>query len=167
MRKCAVAFTAQRSPICAPAARPEENLDERHDRNSRHRKSRKPAAKVARRPLLARLLSLGRAGANREARSVCVLVGVMVLIDKVLPIDGLITEIGRGSLIFRPASTYILDRTGAAVSLRFGDQEVRGVITDVTASGYDVKLLAPLTDAAVRSVVEQFGMTGPAVAAAA
>jgi hypothetical protein len=117
------------------------------------------------RSLVARLMSFGRKGANREPRAVCFLVAVMVLVDKALPIDGLITEIGNASVIFRPASTFILDRTGAEVNLRFGDQEVRGSVTSVSSAGYDIRLSITLTDAMVSDILVQFGMATPAAAA--
>jgi hypothetical protein len=108
-------------------------------------------------------LGLGRRkGVGREPRSVCCLVAVLVLVDKALPIDGLITEIGNGSVLFRAASTYILDRTGAAVTVRFGDQDIRGTITAVSSAGYDVELSSTLSAVTVSETLAQFGLSTPA-----
>ncbi len=90
-----------------------------------------------------------RAVAGQEGRNACCLVGVLVLVDKNLPIDGLVTELGASSLLFRPATTYILDRTNAEVSVRFGEQDVRGQIIGVTAAGYNVALAARLPQAVI------------------
>ncbi len=114
-----------------------------------------------RRSFLSRLSWPMRKGVSRDARSMCCLVAVMVLVDKALPVDGLITEIGSKSVIFRPASTYILDRTGAEVTVRFGDQDIRGSIAAVTSSGYDIRFATVLSGADVAEFLQQFGQTGP------
>jgi hypothetical protein len=124
-------------------------------------------AQPRKRSLLMRVLSFGRRGAIREPRSVCFLVAVMVLVDKGLPIDGLITEIGASSVIFRPASTYILDRTSAEVTLRFGDQDIRGQILSVSAAGYDIRLQATLRPETVRAILDQYGLMDPSMSRAA
>jgi hypothetical protein len=124
-------------------------------------------SKPPKQSMMTRLLSLGRRGAIREPRSVCFLVAVMVLVDKGLPIDGLITEIGASSVIFRPASTYILDRTAAEVTVRFGDQEIRGQILSVSVSGYDIRLQANLGPETVRAILDQYGLMDPSASRAA
>ena len=100
----------------------------------------------------------GTPGVLRGSANSCCIVGVLVLVDRALPIDGLVTEIGAAAVTFRPASLYILDRHGAEVAVRFGDQDVRGRIIEVSARGYRVKLAAALDEAVVADVIEQFGM---------
>jgi hypothetical protein len=110
------------------------------------------------RGLLGRLL--GRKGqAGADGRSACCLVAVMLLVDKALPIDGLIMELGPASLLFRPASSYILDRNGAEVSMRFGSHEIRGKILQVSARGYLVRLAHPLSQDDLAETLEKFGIT--------
>jgi hypothetical protein len=119
------------------------------------------AAKPARSGFLASLF--GRKGpAGADARSACCLVGVMLLVDKALPVDGLIMELGSSSLLFRPASSYILDRNGAEVSMRFGSHEVRGKVIHVSARGYLVTLASALSQADLAETLEKFGIADAA-----
>ena len=99
----------------------------------------------------------GERGSARRDRQSCCIVSVMVLIDRNLAIDGLMTGIGRQTILFRPASTYIFDRQGAEVSMRFADHDVRGRVTDVGPTGYVVTLTTLLTDEAVETIIVQFG----------
>ena len=100
----------------------------------------------------------GERGSARRDRQTCCIVSVMVLIDRNLAIDGLMTGIGRQTILFRPASTYIFDRQGAEVSMRFADHDVRGRVTDVGPTGYVVTLTNLLTDEMVQNIIVKFGL---------
>ena len=101
-------------------------------------------------------------GTRLDRRESCCIVSVMVLIDRNLAIDGLMTGIGPRTILFRPASTYIFDRRGAEVSMRFADSDVRGRVSDVGPNGYTVTLLQLLTDETVEEIITLFGLTGGA-----
>jgi hypothetical protein len=88
----------------------------------------------------------------------CCVVSVMVLVDKTIPLDGMIMAIGTGGATFRPASAYILDRGRAEVLLRFADREMRGKIQAVSPLGYDIAFQQSLAPSAVQDIVVQFGM---------
>lgn len=118
----------------------------------------------ARRSWFGRKLVSGLTG--RADVEPCCVVGVLVLVDRGLPIDGLVTEIGRNSLLFRPASVYIFDRLGAEVTVRFGEQDVRGRIIEVGTGGYRVRLAAQLHPSIVQDVVVHFGLRGTGLARA-
>ncbi len=92
----------------------------------------------------------------RRAR--CCVVGVMVLVDKSIPMDGLVTDLDVSGATFRPASIYILDRGRADVILRFADREIRGQISSVSSLGYDVAFASPLSASAVEDIVAAFGV---------
>jgi hypothetical protein len=104
--------------------------------------------------LLARLMQRGTAMIGAQRHKCCV-VGVLVLVDRSVPIDGLVTELDAESCLFRPASTYILDRTGAEVLLRFGEREMRATIASVSPKGYVAEFHLPQPEAFVA------GMTRP------
>jgi hypothetical protein len=95
-----------------------------------------------------------------SARPACFVVAVMVLVDKGVPVDGLVTGLDIGEATFRPASVYILDRTGGEVVLRFAGREVRGVITGVSPRGYDVVFNMPLPTDFVADLIRDFGAAG-------
>ncbi len=92
-----------------------------------------------------------------ERQSRCCVVSVMVLVDKSIPLDGMIMAIGQNGATFRPASAYILDRGRAEVLLRFADRELRGKISSVSPQGYDIAFQAPLPMTSVSEIVRQFG----------
>jgi hypothetical protein len=106
-----------------------------------------------------------------DKRERCCVVGVLVLLDKTIPLDGLVTELGVTGATFRTASTHILDRGGAEVLLRFADRELRGRIERTTTHGYDVRLHLPLPESALIEIARTFGLgdretRGPTAAAA-
>jgi hypothetical protein len=84
----------------------------------------------------------------------------MVLVDKSVPLDGMVMEIDAGGALFRPASTYILDRGRAEIALRFADREVTGRISAASALGYEVIFHAPMSTTAVEAIVRDFGAAG-------
>ncbi len=105
---------------------------------------------------LARFWRKGRAPLQAR-RDPCYIVAVLMLLDRNLALDGLVTGINANAVTFRQASTFIFDRTGAEVSLRFGDFDRRGKIVDVTAHGYLIQLTQPLADDDVASLLYDYG----------
>jgi hypothetical protein len=93
-----------------------------------------------------------------EKRSKCCVVSVLVLVDKSIPLDGMVMDIGTIGATFRPASSYILDRGRSEVLLRFAERELRGKITSVTPRGYDITFQNPMPASAVSDVVLAFGL---------
>ncbi|MGL4441117.1 MAG: PilZ domain-containing protein [Bosea sp. (in: a-proteobacteria)] len=114
---------------------------------------------------LSRLLKKPASWVRRHERFGCCVVAVLDVIDKNVPIDGLVTEISQGGLLFRPASTYIFDRRGASVVVRFGDEEVEGKIVNVKSSGYGVLFHHEVSVEHVSRLLEHFGLRSEAEAA--
>ncbi|MGL5114329.1 MAG: hypothetical protein ACRC7G_00175 [Beijerinckiaceae bacterium] len=106
---------------------------------------------------LGRLFRRGGVKAIMRDRRGCCVVAVLVLVDKSVPLDGMVMEIEAGGALFRPASTYILDRGRSEIVLRFADREVSGRINGVSTLGYDVTFHAPLPAITVDMVVRDFG----------
>lgn len=97
------------------------------------------------------------------SRPKCCIVSVMVLVDRSVPVDGLLTELDVDAGLFRPASVYILDRTGAEVVLRFAEREVRGSVRGVSTRGYDIAFASPLPTGFVSDLIRDFGMADGAL----
>jgi hypothetical protein len=114
-------------------------------------------ASAKRGSFLGRLFRRGGVKAIMRDRRGCCVVAVMVLTDKSVPLDGMVMEIDASGALFRPASTYILDRGRCEILLRFADREVSGRVTAVSSLGYDVSFHAPLAVAAVDAIVRDFG----------
>ncbi len=108
--------------------------------------------------LFSRLFSRGGVKAIiGEKQDRCCVVSVMVLVDKTIPLDGMIMAIGQNGATFRPASAYILDRGRQEVLLRFAERELRGKISSVSPQGYDIAFQTPMSPSAVQDIVRQFG----------
>lgn len=114
-------------------------------------------AEVKKPGLFSRLFRRRSVSGLMRSRSRCCVVGVMVLVDKAVPIDGLVMEIDTTGALLRPASTYILDRGRAEVLLRFADREHRGQIAGVSPLGYDIVFQTPLSQQVVDLLVRDFG----------
>jgi hypothetical protein len=87
----------------------------------------------------------------------CYIVGVLDILDRGVPLDGLITEISEGGALFRTASTFIFDRRRAPVSLRFTDREWRGEIVNVKANGYGIRLDNPVSAEEIEFIIGRYG----------
>lgn len=114
---------------------------------------------------LSRLLKKPASWVRRHERFACCVVAVMQITDKDVPIDGLVTEISQGGLLFRPASTYIFDRRGSSVMVRFGDDEIDGEIVNVKSDGYGVRFHDEISVERVHQLLEHFGLRSSAEAA--
>ncbi len=109
--------------------------------------------------LLARLWQRSRSPLQAP-REPCVVVAVLMILDRGLALDGLVTEIGTNTVLFRQASVFIFDRTGAEVSLRFAEHDRRGRITEVSAHGYVIRLNEPLDEDEYIDFLENYGQAG-------
>lgn len=90
----------------------------------------------------------------------CYIVGVLDILDRGVPLDGLVTEISEGGALFRTASTFIFDRRRAPVSLRFTDREWRGEIVNVKANGYGIRLDNPVSSEEIEFIIGRYGTPG-------
>lgn len=146
------------------------NLREQMKRGQGGQKAQKlmPATRLAvakSDSLISRLLRKPATWVRRHERFACCVVAVLDVIDKNVPVDGLITEISQGGLLFRPASTFIFDRRGSAVTVRFGDDEIEGDIVNVKSAGYGVRFREEITAAHVDRLLASFGLRSDAEAA--
>jgi hypothetical protein len=91
-------------------------------------------------------------------RHSCCIVGVLVILGRNVPIDGLVTEISLGGSLFRPASDFVFDRNGAEVALRFAEREWRGVIVNIRRKGYGIRWDSIVTQEEVDDITARFGL---------
>jgi hypothetical protein len=115
--------------------------------------------------LLSRLLKKPATWVRRHERFACCVVAVLDVSDKNVPVDGLITEISQGGLLFRPASSFIFDRRGSPVTVRFGDDEIEGEIVNVKSSGYGVRFHHEIAAEQVTRLLDSFGLSADTEAA--
>jgi hypothetical protein len=97
-------------------------------------------------------------------RHSCCIVGVVVVLGRNVPIDGLLTEVSRGGALFRPASDFIFDRSDSEIALRFAEREWRGRIVNVKQRGYGIRWESVVTEDEVEEITSRFGMAIPSVA---
>lgn len=90
-----------------------------------------------------------------EERHPCSLVAVMITVDKRVALDGMIMAVARSGMMFRQASTFVFDRHGQTVVLRYAGYERAGQIEEVTPEGYWVRLNAPLDQNALDDILAQ------------
>ena len=107
--------------------------------------------------MLTLLLRRPAAWVRRHERFACCIVAVLDIVDKDVPVDGLVTEISQGGLLFRPATRFIFDRRGSSVLVRFDDEEWAGSIVNVKATGYGVRLDNELQPEQIQSLLDRFG----------
>ncbi len=97
---------------------------------------------------------------RRHKRHSCCIIGVLDILDRSVPLDGLVTEISEGGALFRTASTFIFDRRRSPVSLRFADREWRGEIVNVKAEGYGIRLDNLVAIDEIEHIILRYGMPG-------
>jgi hypothetical protein len=115
---------------------------------------------VARRGLITRLFDKAPTWVRRHERFPCCVIALLNLDDRDLALDGLVTEISQGGVLFRPASHFILDRRGAKVTVRFAEDEIAGSIVNVKTHGYGIEFDETITAERARDILDRFGLTG-------
>jgi hypothetical protein len=111
---------------------------------------------------LARLWRKPPAWVRRHERFPCCVLASVDILGKDVSIEGLVTELSQGGLLFRPASSYVFDRTGSDITVRFEDDELAGRIVNVKGAGYGVRFDDDIELDRVKALVEQFGFAAAA-----
>lgn len=119
--------------------------------NSQHIEAPAVTAKATNRAALRSMLSRGRKKKNsvadrRHERHACLCIGKMAIFNRSLSLDGIITEVAKGGVKFRPAKTYLLDRNGVEVTIEIADHKFTGKIAASRADGYGIAFFDELTD---------------------
>lgn len=108
--------------------------------------------------LFGRLLQRPVTWVRRHERFGCCFVAVLEIVDKGVPLDGLVTDLSQGGLLFRPASLFIFDRREAEVEVRTGDEALAGEIVSVRSTGYGVRFRNDISTIHLESLIAQFGL---------
>lgn len=106
-----------------------------------------------------------KAFTRRHTRHDCCIIATLTIDERHFELDGVILELSRGGVLFRPASTYILDRYGERVTARFEGIEGEGIIANVRPQGYGVRFREELPEAAIDELVSRYGLKRIAEAA--
>ena len=77
---------------------------------------------------------------RQHQRHSCYFLGTIKIQSNSTFLDGVITDISKSGLRFRPAKTYILDRRGDQVMCIFSDFRLNGKIVSVGGNGYGITL---------------------------
>lgn len=93
---------------------------------------------------------------RRHKRYECFAIGILTILDRSVPIDGVVNEISAGGMRFRPASAFILDRKGERVMCTIGDLQVSGKIVAVHPNGYGVQFFEALQEQEIQEMLAEF-----------
>lgn len=98
--------------------------------------------------LTSRLLKKNKDGAanRRFERYECACAGRVSIVNSSLSLDGIITEISKGGVKFRPFQSYLLERNGKEVRVEILGQVFTGKIAATRVDGYGIALFEQLSD---------------------
>ncbi len=94
---------------------------------------------------------------RRHIRHDCVVIGSMKVIEIGAEFDGVLVELSCGGCAFRPASMFMLDRTGEVVSIRTEYFEAEGRIRAVRPGSYGIQFFEDLDVPVVERVIAEHG----------
>lgn len=94
---------------------------------------------------------------RRHMRFDCVVIGAMKVIEIGAEFDGVVLELSCGGCAFRPASMYMLDRTGEVVSIRTEYFEAEGRIRAVRPGSYGIQFFEDIDQDVVDHVIAEHG----------
>lgn len=99
---------------------------------------------------------------RRHKRHGCSCLGSMSIINRSYMMEGIITEISKGGLKFRPAKMYLLERKETQVLFEFSNFRASGKIVATRSDGYGIALFDELEDDVLDTFLAEFGHEGPA-----
>ena len=100
-----------------------------------------------------------RSKAERQyPRHPCCIPATITVSEREYEIEGLVIEISRGGLLFRPAARYILDRTGTEIIISFATHKHAGRVMHTRKTGYGIRLNTPLEQEDIDMILEEFGI---------
>ena len=95
--------------------------------------------------------------ARRHTRHACSCLGTMSIINRSVAMEGIVSEISKGGLKFRPAKTYLQERKDAQVLFEFDRFRISGKIVATRSDGYGVALFEEIEDRDIEAFLAQFG----------
>lgn len=102
---------------------------------------------------------------RRHERYECCIVGELELSQRFLSLEGVILEVSQGGVLFRQASTYMLERQGELVKVKLEGQIYNGTIMASRPIGYGIKLNETIPSEVIDEIVTRYGLKAAAIAA--
>jgi hypothetical protein len=90
---------------------------------------------------------------RRHERYECTCAGKVSIINSSLSLDGIITEIAKGGVKFRPFQNYLLERNGKEVTIEILGQVFTGKIAATRVDGYGIALFEQLSDEEINMLI--------------
>lgn len=106
-----------------------------------------------------------KAFVRRHERYECCIVGELELSQRFLSLEGVILEVSQGGVLFRQASTYMLERHGELVKVKLEGQLYSGMIMASRPIGYGIKLNENIPSEVIEEIVMRYGLKSVAIAA--
>lgn len=90
---------------------------------------------------------------RRHERYECANAGRVSIVNSSLSLDGIITEIAKGGVKFRPFQSYLLERNGKEVTVEILGQFLTGKIAATRVDGYGIALFEQLSDEKINMLI--------------
>ena len=90
---------------------------------------------------------------RRHVRYDCASVGTLSIANRSIILEGIVTEISKSGIKFRPTKTYLLERTGVQVSIEFAGIRTVGKIAASRPDGYGVALFEEIANETIEEIV--------------
>jgi hypothetical protein len=100
---------------------------------------------------------------RQYSRHACCIPGSISIAERGYEIEGLVVEISRGGMLFRPATRYILDRTGTEIIVTFATYKHAGRIIHTRQFGYGIRLNTALEQEDIDMIIDEFGISEQSV----
>lgn len=100
----------------------------------------------------------GKSGANRRRhkRYPCTCLATMSIVNRSTSLEGVITEISKGGLKFRPAKVYLLERNNTPVLFEFSNFRISGTIVTTRNDGYGIALFDDIADEQLEAFLNEY-----------
>lgn len=95
------------------------------------------------------------AAQRRHTRHECSSIGILSIANRSISLEGIVTEISKGGIKFRPASTHLLNRNGTQISVSFSTFRGTGKIVATRSDGYGVALFDELSDEVIEAFLKE------------
>lgn len=83
---------------------------------------------------------------RRYKRFPCSTVGVFTITNRSISLEGMVTEISKNGVKFRPASVFLLDRKGVSITIAFEEFQFSGKVVATRSDGYGIALFEEIED---------------------
>lgn len=101
--------------------------------------------------------SQGTVAQRRHERHDCSAISVLSILNRSISLEGIVQEISRSGIKFRPAKVHLLDRKGEQVSISIGGLQLSGKIVAVRKDGYGIALFDELEDEVLEPFLKAYG----------